>query len=359
MTRLLKNGCTIDVDSMDLRAWFDTVSLFDDANLYQVWNEAGEARLLNSVSRIVVRREGEPVAASEVRLVTLPLGRGGIAYTLWGPMWRRRGEASDITSFRLAVQAMVDEYVRRRGLVLRLNPRLFLEQDQACLDVLREEGLLPADEARKKQSLIIDLSHGVDELRKALDKKWRNCLSKAERSGLEIVSGTSLDLFDEFAGVYEKMLARKQFEPSASIEKHRRMQTLLPDANKMDIVVARQDGVACAGAICVTFGDTAVYLFGATDDAGMKVSASYLVQWQVVSTLVARGVRYYDLNGINAEANPGTYHFKRGLAGRHAYEVTFSGLYNMYPNGAVRQAVALADKLRSQVKRGRRALAGA
>ena len=29
-----------------------------------------------------------------------------------------------------------------------------------------------------------------------------------------------------------------------------------------------------------------------------------------------KGLRYYDLNGINPETNPGTYHFKRGLAGK-------------------------------------------
>jgi lipid II:glycine glycyltransferase (peptidoglycan interpeptide bridge formation enzyme) len=45
-----------------------------------------------------------------------------------------------------------------------------------------------------------------------------------------------------------------------------------------------------------------------------------------------KGLRYYDLNGINPETNPGTYHFKRGLAGKKGIDVEFLGKYQVVDN---------------------------
>jgi lipid II:glycine glycyltransferase (peptidoglycan interpeptide bridge formation enzyme) len=157
-------------------------------------------------------------------------------------------------------------------------------------------------------------------------------------------------LFDEFVHVYDRMLQRKQFVPSADIGRHRRIQQLLPESMKMQVVIARNQTGPCAGAIYSALGDTALYLFGATDDAGMKTSASYLVQWAIVKKLKERGVAYYDLNGINPQLNPGTYHFKRGLAGSKAIEVSFAGQFQTMKGSLANRCVEFGDRLRHQMQ---------
>src|SRR5262249_19888703 len=135
-------------------------------------------------------------------------------------------------------------------------------------------------------------------------------------------------------------------------QKHRRLQEVVPSDLKMQIVLARQEGETCAGAIVSAIGDTGVYLFGATSETGMRVSASYLVQWEAVKTLKAHGLKYYDLNGIDPVLNPGVYHFKKGLGGRQGLEITSIG-----PHQAARRSISsyvllLADRLRQRRRAG-------
>jgi lipid II:glycine glycyltransferase (peptidoglycan interpeptide bridge formation enzyme) len=251
------------------------------------------------------------------------------------------------------VRALVAEYVDRRRMVLRINPRCLLGDDDRLLQVLSQEGFSELPHEGSRRSLVMELSEPLDHLRTTLDKKWRNCLSKAERSGLTIASGTSLGLFDEFTVVYERMLDRKQFAPTADIQKHRRIQERLPEELRMGIVLARQQDAACAGAIYSALGDTALYLFGATDEVGMRSSASYLVQWTVISELKTRGVRQYDLNGINADTNPGTYHFKKGLAGKGTPEVAFASQVQTHHASLTNRSILLLDRLRLKVRANR------
>jgi hypothetical protein len=104
-----------------------------------------------------------------------------------------------------------------------------------------------------------------------------------------------------------------------------------------------------------------VYLFGATDEQGMQTSAAYLVQWEIVQALKAAGVRRYDLNGIDPERNPGTYHFKRGLSGKKGLPVTFAGQFQAADFSLGNYSLLLAERLRSSIRlaRAERAMAAA
>jgi len=247
---------------------------------------------------------------------------------------------------------MRNEYVVRRGMVLRISPRLF-DQPNEALRVLADEGFAQVEHVRAKKSLIVDLDRSIDELRRDLDKKWRNCLSKAERSGVTIESGTGLTLFDRFMPVYEQMLDRKQLAPSADIQKHRCIQEALPERLKMRVVLASHEGEPCAGALYSALGDTAVYLFGGTNAAGMKTCASYLVQWEILRALKEAGTAHYDLNGIDPEGNPGVYHFKAGLAGKTGRAVTFIGQFQTASASVVNSSILLAEQLRRRVRLAR------
>jgi len=352
VTASLVRDDRVEIDATACNGWYERIAEFKDANLYQVWHHAPSGGRFNGVDRVALTRGGDVVGAAEVRLMRLPLTRSGFAYVLWGPLSRRSDE-SNPAAFRQAVRALREEYVVRRGMVLRLNPRLVVEEDSSCIQALVDEGFSPVTHLRATHTLIVDVSPELDELRRDLDKKWRNCLSKAERSGVTVSSGTGLDLFDEFTAVYERMLARKQFAPSADIRKHRLLQQTLPSHLQMRMVIARQDGRPCAGAIYSAVGDTAVYLFGATDDHGMQTSAAYLVQWEIVRALKAAGVRRYDLNGVDPERNPGTYHFKRGLAGKKGIPVTFAGQFQSTNFSLGNYSLLAAERLRIAIRLAR------
>ena len=240
-------------------------------------------------------------------------------------MWRPIGSADDVEVFRQAVRALRNEFSRRRGLVLRLYPLAYRGRDETLERILQEEGYRFYEAGKRDRTLVLDLRPALDELRAALDQKWRNMLKRAERSGLELISGEEEDLFEEIARMYGEMAARKGLDASSDIGHLKMVQRDLPQGLKLRVVVCRLEGKLCAGAIFAAIGTTAVYVRGATSDAGLRSRGSYMVQWAFVRWLKEHGFLHYDLNGINPDANPGTYHFKRGLAGRCGRDVEFLG----------------------------------
>jgi hypothetical protein len=278
---------------------------------------------------MVLRRAGTVVAAAQARVVRLPGTGAGIAYIRWGPLWRRNGAPADAEVFRRALRALRDELSRRRGLVLRVYPLAFRGEDQTLAHVLEEEGYAPLEGGKREGTLLLGLEPSLPELRAALDQKWRNGLNRAERNGLELTEGEDDALFDAIDGMYEQMKARKGLAEPNDIEHLRHVQRQLPDGAKLRVVVCRLRGELCAGAIFATLGDTGLYVRGATTEIGMKTQASYMVQWAFVTWLKDHGFARYDLNGINAVTNPGTYHFKRGLGGKHGAEQQLLGIFQV------------------------------
>jgi hypothetical protein len=334
MMRPLAAGYTADVDSVRQAGWYDIAAGFADLNIYQVWQPGSPARRSEGTSTVLLKCGDETAAAAEVRLFRLPFTERGIAYVRWGPLFRQTSRGLNREHFRQLVRALRNEYACRRRMVVRLNPRLFTEEHHDYLEIVQQEGFASVQGFQTERTLLVDLTPEVDEIRRGFDKKWRNCLSKAERAGLTITMGRDLALFDE----------------TADLQAHRRLQQALPEPLKMDVVIAREGARACAGAVISALGDTALYLFGATSDTGMRTSGSYLVQWEILKLLKTRAVRVYDLHGINPEANPGTYHFKRGLAGKHGTEVTFGGQIQAFEPSISTYSVLLVEKW----KRGRR-----
>jgi Acetyltransferase (GNAT) domain len=302
---------------------------FRDANLYQTWSYDRVRYSERNVVHMVLRRRNAAVAAAQARVVWIPGTPAGITYVRWGPMWRPTLSPEDSEVFRQAVRALRNEFSHRRGLVLRLYPLAHRDRDDSLESILLEEGYRFHEAGSSDRTLIVDLGAPLEELRAALDQKWRNCLNRGERNGLEVVSGDDEGLFDEIAGMYSEMTARKGLDGSTDIGHLKRVQRDLPEALKFKVILCRLKGEACAGMIFSAIGTTGLYVRGATSDAGLKTKGSYVVQWAFVRWLKERGFPEYDLNGINPEVNPGTYHFKRGLAGSRGRDVNFLGKFQV------------------------------
>lgn len=346
----LSNGYSAVVDTFDMETWHSHVAGFSDGNLYQLWQHQSVSERLTGVSRILLEKRGEVVGAAEVRLFTLPLISRGIAYLRWGPLWKRGAGSKDPEHFRQALRALRNEYVGRRGMILRVVPRLFQEDDPQCVDILTEEGFSALGRGRPHKTLLMDLSPPLEELRKGLGSTWRRHLNKAEKSGLILTAGAGVEPFDEFVPLYNALLDRKGFAPTTSIQRHRSIQAALPVSLGMGVVLARRDGQPCAGAVYSAIGDTALFVFGAVNELGMRCSASYLVHWEVLRLLMQQGIREYDLNGISPELNPGTFQFKNGLAGRNGRQVTFVGQSQAFERSIVNRSFLFADSLRDRVR---------
>lgn len=324
---------------------------FRDANLYQTWSYDRVRYNQHSVVHMILKKGDTIVAAAQARTVKLPVTKIGIAYIRWGPMWKIKGIPDDDEIFRQAVRALRNEFSCNQGLTLRLYPMVYRCSNEGLEKILHEEGYQLYEAGRIKRTLIIDLKPSIEDLRASLDQKWRNCLNRAERNGLELISGEEDKLFDDISVIYREMVKRKALVELSDINHLKMVQSDLPHSLKLKVILARLNGEICAGAIFSAIGETGVYLLGATSDIGMKTNGSYIVQWGFVKWLKDNGYLNYDLNGINPHMNPGTYHFKRGLAGKRGSDVEFLGVFQVADNGISNAVVKLGEGLLSGCRR--------
>lgn len=313
----MERSFSTEVDSISDGRWSSLLDQFADASLYQTlaygrvrW---GEGRL----SHLVLAQGGRVMGMAQVLIVGSSRVRAGMAYLRAGPLWRRKGEPEDVSRLESIASALIDEYVVRRGLFLKIVPNACLGTSQGAaferaLSRFREEAFLPGESYR---SIVLDLGLPLDALRKRLDQKWRNQLNRAERNGLVILEGQSAEDFARYARIHDEMLARKRFTGASDVREFERMQSLLQERQKMHVLICQHEGRDVAGIVTSSIGDTGIYLLGATSNEGMQSKGSYLLQWRMIERLKEAGVARYDLNGINPDTNPGVYHFKAGFGG--------------------------------------------
>ena len=310
-------GYQIEVDQITAPKWSELLNDFEDANLYQTWSYGAIRWGQRNLSHLVLKRGEKVVAMAQLLIVRLSLFRVGMAHLRWGPLCHRKGSELEPSIVRKMATALYDEYVIKRGLLLRVLPNAYSETRraqvfQSAFSQYQREPFGPSDSYR---TLVIDLTQPLEVLRKKFDQKWRNQLNRAEKNGLIVRENDRADHFRTFIGIYDEMMTRKQFAASSDIREFERIQQDLPTGHRMKVFICEQEGVPVAGLVGTAIGDTAIYLFGATNEQGMKSKGAYLLQWRMIQWIKETGIRYYDLGGINPQTNPGVYHFKKGLSG--------------------------------------------
>ncbi len=333
---------TATVDQVTQSEWSEICRQFDDYSIYQTWGfgEISAADTGSQLSRIVVRKGDVVIGAAQVRIKKLPLLKCGLAYVYFGPMGSRRHGSAD--EFADVLDCIRSEYAQRRGLKVRIVPNMWSQPgDESASGEMRITGYRANCAIPPYRTFLVDLTRGVEELRKNLAQKWRNGLNQAEKRGVTVEARVDDDAMQQFEDLYETMWSKKQFETGVTVSSFRRLQQLLPPEEKLTMHLAYKGGMLAAGHVSSTLGNTCVYLLGASNDIGRDCKASYSLQWHAMVAAQQAGARWYDLGGIDPAKNPGVYHFKAGLGG---VDTCFIGSYEARPKGVGRYLVPLAER---------------
>jgi hypothetical protein len=315
----MSSNYSCEIDRATRSQWDGLLALFDDATVYQSWSYGAMRWGEEKLSHAVVSRNGEPMAIAQLRILTVPLVRKGIAYLNWGPLCKRKGGPADSETLRVMAEGLREEYVRRRGLLLRVFPNAIDGDDEEVRRIFDSTGYTWSQSPYR--TIIMDLSRSLEELRMALDKKWRSQLNKAERGGLELVRGVEKPLFEELTIPFRTMMERKNIGDEVGIDKLGLIQEDLPPERKMKIVVARKDGQPVGSLLASCIGNKGIFISGGNTRDGLESGAARLVPWQMIEWMKESGLRWCDLGGYNPEGNPGTAHFKEGFGGRDVRHV--------------------------------------
>lgn len=172
----------------------------------------------------------------------------------------------------------------------------------------------------------IDLEHGLDVLKKRIDKQWMYGVRRAGREGVEVVRSTTFEEVREFHQMCMGISQSKGFElPGSEALMQNLLQKSTASGIEMGLFLAKHEGKIGAGAFVARSGRHAHYLWGASDRKLSRHRAGEAVQWAAIEWAVTQGCTRYDLEGIDPVNNPGVYAFKKKMGG---YEVALQGKFS-------------------------------
>lgn len=307
----------VRLEHLDREAWGDALACFCDRSYQQefAYAETLAARQAALHEEVAVWDGDELIGLASIRIRRIPLLGVGVAYIPSGPMVNR-GADGDIERLGLCLSALRAEYVSRRGLQLRvLLPIGSPDWNMGAAQVMAGLGLRRIPHGRGYETMIVNLERPLDDIRKGLAQKWRNCLNRAERQGLSVRWLADVQDFDRFAQAHSAFVAHKGFRVDLDASFFADVRRSGAKELSLAIAWAEWDDTPVAAHLGSYAGDTAVYLLGYTTERGMRSQAAYLLQWAVLQRAQALGMKWYDLGGIDPIGNPGVYHFKEGLGG--------------------------------------------
>jgi hypothetical protein len=329
---------------VDRDEWRGLTAGFQDHNYRHSFDyaEALAARSGAKAEHLCVAGADGPLGLASVRIKPMPAMGTGIAYVSGGPLVRN-GEEAPGRRLEAVLDALVGEYVHGRRLVLRVAPVIGepdwnAEQERRFLGV----GFEPAHRARRYTTIVVDLARPAEEVRAAFAKKWRYHLARAEKAEIALVRGTDPTLLEDFRLLFDEFVARKSFAVDLDAGFYAGLQRGLPEGERLLVAMASIDGQPAAGVVASLLGDTAVYLLGASSETGRDANAPYLLQWTVLQEAAAKGLKWYDLGGIDPDGNPGVYRFKARMGGT---EASAPGPYEIAPGRVRAGAVRTAERL--------------
>lgn len=317
--------------------WSLIKSKFGWQRLAYLWKDSSQS--IQAAAMLLARSVSIPFLPRFFRLIYIP-----------------RGPLLDWTDPELREQVLLDlEKISRdlEAVFVKMDPdvrlgtgRLDNQQPArdtngyAVVEDLRRLGWRYSEEqVQFKNTVLLDLTAGKDDLQSAMKQKTRYNIRLASRKGVTIREGGIMDI-PLLYQLYLETSVRDNFVIREQAYYQQLWSTFM-SAGMAQAYIAEVNGKAVAGLIVFKFASKAWFLFGMSGSNDREKMPNYLLQWEAITRLKANGCKVYDLWGAPdefADTDPlwGVYRFKEGLGGitvRHigAWDLPLSQVkYNLY-----------------------------
>lgn len=167
-----------------------------------------------------------------------------------------------------------------------------------------------------------------DALWLCLGKAVRNKVKKARKSGVGIRFAERREDMLEYYRLHLQTRSKKHGMPSQSKQYFLELWDNFAPSGSLQLVLAEYKRTVIAGTILICSGNTARFLYGASDIAHLSLAPNNLLTWETIVWCSQQGYRTL-IHGRTARANTGLMEFNRGWA---AIEEPLP--YYYYPNMA-------------------------
>lgn len=330
------------IDQCSQEEWGKSAKDFADYSIYQTcaYQQVRANNDGQEVKRMIVKdKNGEVVLMCHLRIKNIKPFGIKIGYVQSGPLMLR--ENNDLDCLRDALIQLRDLCLNTGLNVLRIVPNLRDDEVGGEIRSLLElSGFKKNLGVAPYRTFMVPLSDSEEEIRSRIHRESQRILRKAEKMQIEIREGTDLGFFETLENLYTGAKERKGFKGLDSTE-FVKTQQMLAQNNKAIVLVAYYNGQPVTAHATTHFGNTAVPILTASNETGLRYGASYLLWWKAYIMAKKKGMKYYDLGGVDPVKNPKGYLFKKRMGGE---ETCYIGGFEVCANFLVTSMWHIVEK---------------
>ena len=195
----------------------------------------------------------------------------------------------------------IKDYAAKRGVIfIKIEPpidaKLAPEIEKLKLNISRTKNIQP-----NSSTVIVDLKPEVDDILASFKQRTRRSIRKAEKSGVvvEAVEPNEANL-KKFYNLYSLTGERAGFF-IRPLGYYLRFWHIFGSSKMANLYFAKTGSGIVAAAMVLHGSSKALYKDGASDRNIMPEGSPYLLQWEIIKDLKARGIKEYDLHGTPPE----------------------------------------------------------
>ena len=242
--------------------------------------------------RIKLRGRGGIVGGAQILSRRVGL-LGKVGYVAQGPII---GDEDDGLADAV-VGAVLDSVARENLRLLIVQPPAY----GAVTQRLEGRGFHPFDvEVAPSATAVIELSPDLDDILGRMSKGMRNGVRRSQRRGINTRTGSRADI-PAFHHLLEAMSRRRGIS-IYPLDYFLGLWDVLAPAEAVAVFLSEWDGEPVSAQLCVLFGDTIVAKRIGWSGQHGKRHPNEALDWHTIQWAKARGLRYYDLEGIERDA---------------------------------------------------------
>lgn len=228
------------------------------------------------------------------------------------------GPELDFDSIKSGLENEVRKFTGQLKLLAKENKSMFVKVEplaDSIMEILFPHGFkISRKNIQPKKTVILDLDKSEEELLSDMHHKTRYNIKVAEKHNiiLEPISD-----FEAFWSLLNKTANRQKFSTHPKKYYKKMLDFFNKDGDiKTQLFSAMFEGRPIAGALMLTYKDTAHYLHGGSDYDHRQLMAPYAMHWGLIQEMKRQGFRYYDFGGSEGDKWPSLTRFKLGFGGQ-------------------------------------------